>query len=90
MRRDMISCYGVGTSDNRLVPKALMNPALSLQKHCFASCSPSMLMPMKSSPKFWDGVTREYHVNHISEHHVVLPIDIENQETRHMYEVAST
>lgn len=31
-RRDMISCYGVGTPDNRLVPKALVSPALSAKR----------------------------------------------------------
>jgi len=73
----MISCYGVGTPDNRPVPQALPKPVLLLDKHYPALCNPSISVPMKSSPKSWDGITRGCRVSlkvekHATKQHCVV------------------
>lgn len=57
-RRDMISCYGVGTPGDRCLRK-LVDSAWLLEKCYPSSCSPNILVPMKSSPKFRDRVSHE-------------------------------
>lgn len=59
-RRDMISCYGVGTPGDRRFRK-LVSSALHCRENVARfSCGPSISMPTKSSPKSWDEVVHEY------------------------------